>query len=185
MLSHCVHIDEEEANIISEHDIFVALNPTSNMNNAVGLPNYKLLKEKGIKTIIGNDGLGFNITREYLNLYFTQKYRYKDPTFFNFDDLKNNIDNVYYLAGDLLNIKIGRIKEGYKADMISYNYIPFTPLSESNIFGHVFFGIWDKLDVIDTIVDGKFLMKDRKVEFEVERIYNEAKKVAAKLWDRL
>ncbi|MBM7560422.1 amidohydrolase family protein [Marinitoga litoralis] len=185
ILSHCVHIDEKEAEIMSKYDIYVALNPTSNMNNAVGLPNYKLLKDHEIKTIIGNDGLGFNITREYLNLYFTQKYRYEDPTFFNFSDLKSNIDNVYNLAGELLGIKIGRIKEGYKADMISYNYKPFTPLSENNIFGHVFFGIWDKLDVVDTIANGEFLMKDRKVKYDETKIYNEAKEVSKKLWKRL
>ncbi|GAB6189244.1 putative aminohydrolase SsnA [Marinitoga arctica] len=185
ILSHCVHIDEKEADIMSKYGIYIALNPTSNMNNAVGLPNYKLLKEKGINTIIGNDGLGYNITREYLNLYFTQKYRYEDPTFFNFEDLKNNIDNVYKLVGEMLGIKLGRIKKGYKADMISYDYTPFTPLNKDNIFGHVFFGIWDKLEVIDTIIDGEFLMKDREIKFEVERIYSEARKVSEKLWKRL
>lgn len=185
ILSHCVHIDEKEAEIISKHDVYVALNPTSNMNNAVGLPNYMLLKNNNIKTIIGNDGLGFNITREYLNLYYTQKYRYEDPTFFNFVDLKNNIDNVYNLAGELLGIKIGRIKEGYKADMISFDYIPFTLLDKNNIFGHVFFGIWDKLDVIDTIVNGEILMKNREVKYDVNSIYNNAKEISKKLWERL
>ncbi|AEX86091.1 cytosine deaminase-like metal-dependent hydrolase [Marinitoga piezophila KA3] len=183
ILSHCVHIDENEADIISNYNVYVALNPTSNMNNAIGMPNYKLLKDKNIKTIIGNDGLGFNITREYLNLYFTQKYRYEDPTFFNFDDLKNNIDNVYNLFGKILNIKVGRIEKGYKADMISFEYAPFTPLNENNIFGHVFFGIWDNLDVVDTIIDGEFLMENRKVNFEVEKIYSEAKDVAENLWN--
>ncbi|KLO22541.1 amidohydrolase [Marinitoga sp. 1197] len=185
ILSHCVHIDKKEAEIMSKYGIYVALNPTSNMNNAVGLPNYKLLKEKGINTIVGNDGLGYNITREYLNLYFTQKYRYNDPLFFNFEDLKRNIDNVYNLVGEMLGIKLGRIKEGYKADMISFEYKPFTPIDESNILGHVFFGIWDNLDVADTIVNGEFLMKDREVKFEVEKIYNEAKKIAENLWRKL
>ncbi|NUU99872.1 amidohydrolase [Marinitoga sp. 1154] len=185
ILSHCVHIDKKEAEIMSKYDIYVALNPTSNMNNAVGLPNYKLLKEKGINTIVGNDGLGYNITREYLNLYFTQKYRYNNPLFFNFEDLKRNIDNVYNLVGEMLGIKLGRIKGGYKADMISFEYKPFTPIDESNILGHVFFGIWDNLDVADTIVNGEFLMKDREVKFEVEKIYNEAKKIAENLWRKL
>ncbi|KLO21676.1 amidohydrolase family protein [Marinitoga sp. 1155] len=185
ILSHCVHIDKKEAEIMSKYDIYVALNPTSNMNNAVGLPNYKLLKEKGINTIVGNDGLGYNITREYLNLYFTQKYRYNNPLFFNFEDLKRNIDNVYNLVGEMLGIKLGRIKEGYKADIISFEYKPFTPIDESNILGHVFFGIWDNLDVADTIVNGEFLMKDREVKFEVEKIYNEAKKIAENLWRKL
>lgn len=183
ILSHCVHIDENEADIISKYNVYVALNPTSNMNNAIGIPNYKLLKDKNIKTIIGNDGLGFNITREYLNLYFTQKYRYENPTFFNFDDLKNNIDNVYDLFGKMLNIKIGRIEKGYKADIISFDYKPFTPLNENNILGHIFFGVWDNLDVVDTIIDGEFLMENRKVNFEVEKIYSEAKDVSEKLWN--
>ncbi len=185
ILSHCVHINESEAEIIASNQCYVALNPTSNMNNAVGLPNYKLLKSKSIKTLIGNDGLGYNITREYLNLYYTQKYRYADPKFFGFDDLKEILDNNYNLISTLMGIKIGRIKPGFKADIISFDYDSPTPISKENVFGHLFFGVFDSLEVKDTIIDGKFLMKDREVQFDSENIYKKAREVSSKLWKRL
>jgi putative selenium metabolism protein SsnA len=185
ILSHCVHINNEEAELIHKNKAYVALNPTSNMNNAIGIPNYKLLKAHKINALIGNDGLGYNITREFLNLYYTQKYRYSDPTFFNFDDLKNIIENNYSIVSDMLNIKIGKIKPGYKADLITFNYNPPTPVNENNFFGHLFFGIFDDLDVQDTLVDGKFLMKNKEIQFDYIDIYEKAKEVSKKLWERL
>ncbi len=185
ILSHCVHINDIEADIISENKCYVALNPTSNMNNAVGLPNFKQLKNHSVNSLIGNDGLGYNITREFLNLYYSQKYRYSDPTFFSFDDLKAIINNNYKLVSDLLNIKIGKIREGYKADLISIPYQEFTKLNETNIFGHLFFGIFDRLDIQDTIVNGKFLMENKKINFDKSCIYKKAREVSEKLWKRL
>ena len=185
ILSHCVHINNDEAKIISDNNCYVALNPTSNMNNAVGVPNYKMLKDNSVKALVGNDGLGFNITREFLNLYYTQKYRYSDPKFFDFSDLKNVIDNNFELVSKMLDIKIGRIEEGYKADLISFYYDPPTPENENNFFGHLFFGIFDNPQVQDTIVDGKFLMKDRKINFDCENIYKKAREVSERLWKRL
>ena len=70
LLSHCVHIDESEAEIIAEQGCVIAVNPTSNLNNAVGLPNYGLFKRHNIPVIIGNDSLGANLTRDYLNLLY-------------------------------------------------------------------------------------------------------------------
>jgi putative selenium metabolism protein SsnA len=185
ILSHCVHINDEEAELIQKNKAYVALNPTSNMNNAIGLPNYKLLKDHNISVLIGNDGLGYNITREFLNLYYTQKYRYSDPKFFNFDDLKAIIENNYSIVSNMLNIKIGKIQPGYKADLITFNYNSPTPVNENNFFGHLFFGIFDKLDVQDTIVDGKFLMKNKEIQFDYIDIYKRAEEVSKLLWERL
>jgi putative selenium metabolism protein SsnA len=185
ILSHCVHIKDSEADIIAENSCYVALNPTSNMNNAVGLPNFKQLKDHSVKAVIGNDGLGYNLTREFLNLYYSQKYKFSDPTFFNFDDLKEVINNNYALVSKLLNIKIGKIREGYKADLISVPYLEFTKLNDNNIFGHLFFGIFDNLNVQDTIINGKFLMKDREINFDKNSIYKKAREVSERLWKKL
>ena len=51
ILAHCVHINETEAEIIAKAKAYVAINPTSNMNNAVGLADYRLLKEKNLSLI--------------------------------------------------------------------------------------------------------------------------------------
>jgi cytosine/adenosine deaminase-related metal-dependent hydrolase len=85
----------------------------------------------------------------------------------------------------MLNIKIGKIQHGYKADLITFNYNSPTPVNENNFFGHLFFGIFDDLDVQDTLVDGKFLMKNKEIQFDYIDIYEKAKEVSKKLWERL
>ncbi|HIP92254.1 MAG TPA: amidohydrolase, partial [Thermotoga sp.] len=95
ILAHCVHINDKEASIIAERKCFVVVNPTSNMNNAVGIPNLKLFEEKGIRVLLGNDGLGYNLTRDMMNLYFSQKLLHKDPTYFSLYDLWKVLKNNY------------------------------------------------------------------------------------------
>ncbi len=185
ILAHCVHIDEEEAEILGQRNVYIAVNVTSNMNNAVGLPKTKLFKEHGIKIIVGNDGLGYNITRDWMNLYFSQKLLYEEPTYFSLDDLKEAIQNTYELASKLLGVKIGKIEPGYKADLVLLDYTPPTPISKENAMGHFFFGVLDSPKVTDVLVDGEFLMKDGKIHLDVEGIYEEARRVAEKVWERL
>ena len=185
ILAHCVHINEKEAEIIAERNAVIALNVTSNMNNAVGLPKTKLFKEKGIRMIIGNDGLGYNIARDWMNLYFSQKLLYGEPTYFSLEDLKEAIRNTYELASKLLGVKIGKIEKGYKADFTVVEYVPPTPISEENAMGHFFFGVLDSPKVTDVLVDGEFLMRDGKVHLDVEGIYSEARRVAKAVWERL
>ena len=185
ILAHCVHINEKEARIIAERKCFIVVNPTSNMNNAVGLPDLKLFEEKGIRVLLGNDGLGYNLTRDMMNLYFSQKLLHKDPAYFSLSDLWKVLKNNYELAGRILGVKLGKIERGYEADMITLDYIPPTPLNEDNIHGHVFFGMFDNWKVKDTIVAGEYLMKDYALRVGVGSIFKKAREIAEKVWNRL
>ena len=95
------------------------------------------------------------------------------------------IDNTYELASRLLGVKLGRMKPGYKADLVVLDYVPPTPMDGSNAMAHVFFGVFDSPKVTDVLVDGEYLMKDGKVLMDVDSIYSEARKVARKVWRRL
>lgn len=185
ILAHCVHINEKEAEIISNRNCYVALNPTSNMNNAVGLSNYDILRKNNIKCLIGNDGLGTNITRDYLNIVFGMKNMLKSPTKFSLEDLQNIINNGYEYVSKMLGIKLGRIEKGYLADMISIPYNPPTPMDLSNASGHIFFGLFDNFHPRYVWIGGQCVVKDYMTTFDENYIYNEAKNVASKVWDRI
>ena len=185
ILAHCVHINEKEARMIAERKCFIVVNPTSNMNNAVGLPDLKLFEEKGIKVLLGNDGLGYNLTRDLMNLYFSQKLLHKDPAYFSLNDLWKVLKNNYDLAGRIFGVELGKIEKGYEADMITLDYIPPTPLSENNVHGHVFFGMFDNWKVKDTIVAGEYLMKNYALRVDVDSIFGKAREIAKKVWNRL
>ncbi|OGO78127.1 MAG: amidohydrolase [Clostridiales bacterium GWB2_37_7] len=185
ILAHCVHINEEEAALIAERCCYVAINPTSNMNNAVGLPNYDLLRGYGLRCLLGNDGLGSNITRDYLNLMFAMKNRLGSPNKFSMEDLVQVIRNGYEFISASLNIKLGKIEAGYKADFIVVPYDSPTPINEENILGHIVFGVFDSFKPKHVWISGKQMVKDYKLVFEVESEMEAARHEASKVWRRL
>ena len=185
ILAHCVHINCEEGKIIGHRNCKIAMNPTSNMNNAVGIANYEIFKGNNIKCMVGNDGLGANITRDYLNVVYAMKNKLGSTTKFGLDDLVELIQNGYEYIGDMLNIKIGKIEEGYKADFITVPYDAPTALNNDNVLGHVFFGIFESFHPKDVWVDGKMLMENYQVKYNTEDLYEKSRKVSEKLWERV
>ena len=59
-----------------------------------------------------------------------------------------------------------------------------TPLAAQNIGGHLAFGMGAG-SVNSVMVEGRMVYQDRQFPFDVEPIYAEARKVAAKLWQRM
>lgn len=185
ILAHCVHINEREVTLIADRGCYIALNPTSNMNNAVGLPDFELFRRHKIKCLSGNDGLGASITRDYLNLLFSMKNRLGSPSKFSMDDLVQVIKNGYEFVSSSLNIKLGRIQADYKADFVVIPYNPPTPINKYNILGHVIFGIFDGFKPKQVWISGMQLIKDYEPTFEIEDTLEEIRAEAAKVWDRL
>lgn len=185
ILAHCVHINEEEAAIIAERGCYVALNPTSNMNNAVGLPDFELLKKYNIKCLLGNDGLGANLTRDYLNLLFSMKNRLGGPTRFCMDDLVQIITNGYEYMSSKLNVRLGRIEKGYKADLLAVPYNPPTPIDAENVLGHLIFGVFDSFKPSHVWISGKRAVENYKLCCETEYALIQTRVEAEKVWKRL
>lgn len=185
ILAHCVHINEDEARLIADNGCYVVMNPTSNMNNAVGLADFDMLRRNNVMRMIGNDGLGANITREYLNLVFAMKNRLQNPAGFKLDELSEMIDCGYGYVGKMLRIKLGRIQKGYKADMVCVPYNPPTPMNSSNVLGHVFFGVFDNFRPRDVWASGNMLLKDYNFTSDIETIYSGARDEAQKVWNRI
>ena len=155
IITHGLYLDEDELNIIKEKDAVIALNVTSNMNNAVGLPNYMKMKEHVIKVIIGNDGISQKMTSEYQNLYFSMHHKTTSPISFSFNDLITIINNTYEYASEQLGISLGKIKKGYVSDFLMIPYDEPTPLTKDNIFGHLFFGLFNNFRPKDVYVQGE------------------------------
>jgi len=182
ILVHCAHVTDKELAIIKKRDAYVAINVTSNMNNAVGLPNIKQMKDLGIKIIIGNDGLIQSMPIEYLNAYYTAHLKTKNPIGFSLDGIKEAILMSYEYVSKLLEIKLGEIKEGFVSDLLVVPYDEFTPLDKNNIFGQVFFGMFPGFKPKHVIANGKFIVKEYQVSEEFNDKNLEAKKEAERLW---
>ncbi len=185
ILAHCVHINEDEAKIISEKKAVIALNPTSNMNNAVGSFNIDIFRNNSIPIIIGNDGLGTNIAKEWTYFFFAGKAGINDPVGIGFDELLSYINGSYAYFGRQMGIKIGKIKTGYVADFVLVPYLNPTDMDENNAFGHVFFGLFDNFKPSCVIVKGKTLIENYRSIFDEETLYKNARMASKALWKRL
>lgn len=185
ILSHCIYLSENDMDILAKHKVYVALNPTSNLNNAVGLADVLELEKRNVKCLLGNDGLGFNLTREMLNLLFGMHLKYKNPMAYSLNNLKKVIENNYEYAGKLLGCKLGKIEAGYEADFLTLEYNAPTPMTEENLFGHYFYGMLDNFKPKSVWCNGKMKLKDYKLLLEdEEKIYEEARKIADEVWKK-
>ncbi|GAA0115420.1 amidohydrolase family protein [Clostridium senegalense] len=177
LLAHCVYVSDREAQLLNEKNIYVAVTPTSNMNKGLASFNYSMFEKYNIPCIIGTDGLSANITRDFSNLVYTMRSKYNNSNSFTLNDLVKVIKNNYEYANKILNIKIGKIEKNYKSDLIIIPYKEIVPLDEENILNYIFYAVFDSFSPKDVICDGKFLMKDYKVLYENEKLYEEPLKV--------
>ncbi|WP_083258986.1 amidohydrolase family protein [Cellulosilyticum sp. I15G10I2] len=182
ILSHCIYISEKDKDLLAQKEIYAAVNPTSNMNNGVGLPDVKGLMQRGIKCLIGNDGLGFNLTRDMQNLMYTMHLKYQSAQCFGLQEVTEIIKNNYDYAGKLLGCQLGRFEKGYEADFMEVFYNPPTPMDKSNMLGHFFYGILDRFTPNKVWAQGEVRVAEGKVKIDEAIIYKEARHVADKVW---
>ncbi len=186
LLVHGVALSDKELDIIKAHDCLMVVNTTSNMNNAVGLPNVKAYLDKGIKVMVGNDGLNSNMASEFMNVYYTSHLRNESPTQLSLNKVREMILNSYEYVSNRLNIKLGRIEKGYCADFMLTPYKNFTRIDNSNAFGHVFFGLFPSFKPSDVFIDGKKVVKNYKlVRIKLINELNKANAYSDKLWKSL
>lgn len=186
LIVHGVYISDNELDIVINNKAYMVVNTTSNLNNAVGITDIKKYLDKGIKVMVGNDGLSSSMATEYLNAYYLTHLKNNSPTAMNLGDIIDIINNAYSYVGRRLNIRIGKLEHDYVSDFMLVDYEPFTDMNSSNAFGHIFFGLFPNFKPTDVFVDGKILVKKGLlVSQKTKRELVQAKKVSAELWKRV
>ncbi len=186
IIAHGVHIDVSEVNLIANSGTWLTHQPRSNMNNAVGLPNVESMLNAGVKFCLGNDGFSNSMWAEWKATYFAHKLYNADPRRMPANIIQQMaiVNNRALVETIFDGLKIGKIAEGYTGDLILVDYQPFTELNKDNLPWHIVFGFRDGM-VSTTIVNGRVIMKNRKLTFLDEKeIMNEAKKVSKSVWKR-
>ena len=173
LLVHCTHVNEHEMDIIKKYNSTIAINVTSNLNNAVGIAQIKRFIAKGIRVISGNDGLIKSQPIEYLNIFYLSHLKTKSPIGFSLDDLKQIIINTYEYANMLLKTRLGRIEKDAEADLLVIDYKPYTDLCEDNAFAHLFYGVFPGLRPKVVIANGEVLVENYEFFEDYNDLYNE------------
>ena len=168
----------EDLNIIDRHNAKLAHNPSSNANNRVGITGNQSLNN--LDSGLGTDGMQGNMLREGKEGMLIRS-SHLSGGMDNIDYMKLLFENNSSIASELFGFKIGKILPGYKADLAIFDYLPKTPIMESNIFGNIFFGLSELPS--DVITRGEFRIKDYKLlDISEKEIKGNALVQAKKLW---
>jgi cytosine/adenosine deaminase-related metal-dependent hydrolase len=179
ILGHGVHLNGKEYFQIAENGSAIVYNPDSNLNNAVGLPEYSKVPVT-IPILIGTDGMHANIAKsmkQYFLLMRNQQNSLAD-SFRLF--VKSYFDQIAFVKkyfDDFTNLE-----EKSRADFIVWDYVPPTPISEENYWGHFIYGALER-NIKTVVQEGTFLMKDfQLVDIDENEAFKEIYKQGKKLF---
>ncbi len=178
LLVHGLYLNDDEVALMNERGCFLAHNPRSNMNNHVGYCK-NLMKVNNL--VLGTDGCGGNMCEEIKIGFFKHKDEgmpWWPSDFVSALNRGNRLVEKCFDDGR----KWGRVEKGCTADLVLLDYHNPTPLLKENAASHFVWGM--STNAVDTvIVDGRVIMEDRVFpNLDVDRIYREAAKVAARVW---
>lgn len=185
LLAHCIYINEHEMRLIKDTDTMVVHNPESNMGNACGCPPSMEIYKKGILCGLGTDGYTNDMTESYKVANLLHKHHLCDAKAAWAEIPSMLFEGNARIAGRYFKRELGVLKEGAAADLIIVDYDPLTPMHADNLNGHILFGICGR-QTLSTIVNGKFLMKDRElIGIDEEKIMAQCRAAAKNLWGRI
>ena len=179
LLAHCVHLTDNDIEIIKKHKCNIGHCPISNLKLSSGMMQFKKLKEKGINITLGTDGSASNnslsMLQEMKICALNAKIESEDPK-------SGGVDDIFKIAtlngAKAFGIDAGEIKEGKLADFILLDMNHYLLLPNYNLKSNLIYSAQNDC-ITDVFCDGVQLMKDRKVENE-QRICEEFRIVSEK-----
>ena len=157
---HCVHVDDDEKELLAETGTAVVHNPESNMGNAVGFAPVLDLMKRGVLVGLGTDGYVSDLFRSLALANALQKQGLADPDAGWTEVPTMLFRNNARIADRHFSLPRGRLVPGFAGDVIVIDYRPPAELSEKNVNGHLLFGP-GAVNVVATVASGEVLMKDR------------------------
>jgi putative selenium metabolism protein SsnA len=182
---HCIHVNDDELEIIKNRGAFIVHNPESNMGNAVGCsPAIHMLKQ-GVTVGLGTDGYTSDMLESLKVANILHKHHLADPTVAWSEAPLMLFENNREIVKQHFGCTTGILKPEAKADVIVMDYIPVTPLTGNNYNSHILFGMGGRM-VKTTIVDGKVRMKDGVLQgINEEEIFAKSRELAANMWEKM
>jgi cytosine/adenosine deaminase-related metal-dependent hydrolase len=172
VMAHAVHLDAAQVDLVTQAGAFVATNPRSNMAHGVGM-----FSGGGPRVAFGTDGIDGDILAEAR----VHHLRHAEA-----NDGFVRETGLRIAAGQELAFPGGsRIAAGGRANLTVLDYAAMTPMTASNVIDHVARSLAGS-HVRDTIVDGRFVVRDRKlVSVDERELVLRARAAATRLWERM
>jgi putative selenium metabolism protein SsnA len=183
--AHAVHVTDADMDLLAATDTFVAHNPQSNLNNAVGIADLVKLTARGVRVGLGTDAMTVNMLEEVRVALWAQHLRQENPSAAFMDMANTLFVRNPDLASQLWGFPLGILEEGAAADLILVDYHPPTPLNDDTVLGHLIFGL-SQATVDTTICAGRVLMEGKRLAIDVDEaaLAARSRNLAAQLWER-
>jgi cytosine/adenosine deaminase-related metal-dependent hydrolase len=181
ILAHGIHLTNKDYKSIAKTGSAIVYNLDSNLNNAVGLPQFSKTSDK-TQILTGTDGMNSNPTRTVKQLFLFSRYQGM-----TFDESFAFIKKVYF--DQLSFIKkyfpdFSLLNKKERADFIIWDYIPPTPFLEENFWGHFIYGILDR-PVRSVIQNGNVLMNNFQINFDETKYQQNIVKQGNRLYNKM
>lgn len=181
---HCVHMTQEDLDIVKEHDISVITNPASNLKLASGIAPVNEMLKQGINLAIGTDGPASNncldMFREMFLVTALAKYRENDASAVDAIEVLKMATTGGAKAMNLPDCDV--LAQGKEADliMIDLNQPNMQPIH--NIRKNLVYS-GSKQNVKMTMVAGKVLYEDGEffIGTDADKIYKKANEISARI----
>ena len=191
--AHCVYLDEGEIRSLQHAGVGIAHNPTSNLKLASGFAPVSRMLHLGCNVGIGTDGPASNndldMFEEIRLANLIAKASSGDPTVL---PARQTLEMATIIGAKALHMgdMIGSLEPGKRADII---LIDISPVHNQPRFLRDPDGIYAQIiyagkstDVTDTMVNGKWLMRNRELlTVDEKQLLSEATDIAAKIDDFL
>lgn len=182
--AHCVYATENDMEIMKEKEVSIVTNPASNMKLGNGFAPVPLMLEKGLNVSLGTDGAASNNS---LNLFHEVNFltlihkgvKETAQCISAQDGFKIATENGAKALGMV--DKIGKIKEGMKADLAILNLNSPSLAPRNNLVAGMCYSA-NGSEVETVIINGKITMENRKMlTMDEERIYMEIGRICRRL----
>lgn len=187
--AHCVHIDIGEIRTLKNHGAGVSHNPSSNLKLASGFAPVQKMLEAGLNVGIGTDGPASNndldMFEEVRLASFVAKAVSSDPTVVPAQTALTMATRLGAQALHLGHIT-GSLEAGKRADLILVDVYPThnSPRfhrNPNNAYAQIVYAA-KSTDVSDVMVNGKWLMRERRLlTLKEDELLAQAQDVARKI----
>ena len=184
LAAHCVHLTEQDIEILAKYQVGVVHNPESNMKLASGIAPVPQLLKAGIPVALGTDGASSNnnldMLQELRTCALLHKVNTSDPTVLPaYQALQMATSNGAKALR--LDAQIGQLEKGKKADIILCKLDQAHMIPRYDLIANLVYS-GQAADVDTVIIDGNIIMQERIIKtFDEKEVLQHAKRVAAKL----
>ena len=160
IVAHGIYMGDIDLEVAVRNNVGIVHNPVANLKLGMGIADIPRMLKNGLRIGLGTDGPSSNNT---LDMFETMKYAslihkgiYRDPSI-----VPAGI--VFKMAtlngGSLFNINIGRIKPGFKADLVVINIDNprLTPIY--NVYSHLVYAM-DSSCIDTVIINGRIIYEN-------------------------